>query len=227
MTDFLPGWPCVPALSNAPSVEDRLSAPSADELLPQILALTPRGPAWGTDEAGDGKGASPLMRLVWQSLAAWSAASYAVDFTLALQALPSAVTWSLDDWETELGLPDSCVGKLPDEAARLAAVRAKHAAIGGQSPNYYICLAQSLGFELCEIEEFSRFRIGDKCGKPLYGADWDHAWRIHADSVTVRFFRIGDRIGNRLANWGNALLECAIGRDKPAHTEVLFAYDCP
>jgi len=88
MTAFQPGWPCVPALSDPPSVTDRLSDPTADDLLPQILALTPRGPAWGTDEAGDGTGASPLMRLVWKAIAGWSAASYSVDFTLALQALP-------------------------------------------------------------------------------------------------------------------------------------------
>lgn len=227
MTDFLPGWPCVPAETNAPSVDDSLSAPTADTLLPQILALAPRGPAWGTDEAGDGQGASPLMRLVWKSLAAWAAASYSADYTLALQALPSAATWSLAGWEAELGLPDPCVGEAPDEASRLAAVRAKHAATGGQSPEYFICLAASLGFEVCEIEEFSAFRIGDPVGKPLYGPAWDYAWRVHAAPVTVRYFRIGDRVGNRLASWGNALLECAIGRDKPAHTVVSFAYDCP
>jgi len=226
MTAFQPGWPCVPALSDPPSVTDRLSDPTADDLLPQILALTPRGPAWGTDEAGDGTGASPLMRLVWKAIAGWSAASYSVDFTLALQALPSEITWSLDDWEAEYGLPDPCVGELPDEETRIAAVRAKYAAVGGQSPNYYICLAQSLGIDVCAIEEFTSARIGAKCGTQMWGPAWNFAWAAHAGYVTVTPARVGiSHVGDRLATWGNPLLECTFKRAKPAHTVLLFRYD--
>ena len=228
MTDFAPGWPCVAALTDAPGVADRLSHPSGDDLLPQVLALTPRGPAWGTDEAGDGRGASPLMRLVWQAIASWAADSYSWDFALALQSLPSEVTWSLPDWEAEYGLPDPCVGDAaPDDAARRAAVRAKHAAQGGQSPAYYVCLAAALGYDICRIDEFRPTRIGDKCGMPMYGAAWAHAWRVHADLVTVSYAGVGiSRIGDRLAEWGNPVLECAIRRAAPAHTVVSFAYDC-
>lgn len=227
MTDFQPGWPCVPASTTAPAIDDKLSAPTGDELLPQILALTPRGPAWGTDEAGDGKGASPLMRLVWSAIAKWSAASYAVDFILACQAIPSLISYSLVDWEAELGLPDPCVGPAPDDAARRAAVRAKYAASGGSSPNYFICLAQALGFLVCAVEEFRPTRIGDTCGTHMQGPAWAHHWRVHASLVTVNYARVGlARIGDQLATWGNKILECAIRAVKPAHTTVSFAYDC-
>jgi uncharacterized protein YmfQ (DUF2313 family) len=227
MVAFLPGWPCAPAQSGAPSVDDKLSDPSADDLLPQILSLTPRGPAWGTDEAGDGQGASPLMRLVWKAIAAWNAASYQVDFTLAEQALPSDITWSLADWEAEYGLPDPCVGSPGDTAARIAAVRAKYAGLGGQSPDYYICLALSLGQNVCSIEDlqYQACRVGARVGDRLYGIAWEYVWTVHADTVPITYARVGDRVGVRLANWGNSILECAINRAKPAHTIVRFAYD--
>jgi uncharacterized protein YmfQ (DUF2313 family) len=226
MTDFLPGWPCAPAASNAPSVADLLSAPTGDDLLPQVLALTPRGPAWGTDEAGDGSGASPMMRKVWLAISKWASANHVTDFMLALQALPSEITYSLGDWEAELGLPDPCGGTHPGDAARKAAVRARFASIGGQSPGYYKCLAASLGYAVCKIEEFRSARIGNRIGDRLNGVAWDFTWRIHSTPVVVSYSRIGSRIGDRLATWGNAELECAIRRAAPAHTTVLFAYDC-
>ena len=60
MTDVPDGWPCALLGAAPPSVLDREGAPAADDLLPQILTLTPRGAAWGTDEAGDGADASPV-----------------------------------------------------------------------------------------------------------------------------------------------------------------------
>lgn len=227
MTDFLPGWPCTINDTTAPAIDDRLSAPTADTLLPQLLALTPRGPAWGTDEAGDGNGSSPLMLKFWRAIAGWMAANYAIDFTLAAQALPSLISWSLADWEAELGLPDPCIGPLAGNAARIAAVRARYAGLGGQSPNFYICLGRSLGFQVCRIEEFAACRVGAKCGDQIWGANAEACWRVHADPVAVSYARCGSaRAGDKLASWGNALLECAISRVAPAHTIAIFAYDC-
>jgi uncharacterized protein YmfQ (DUF2313 family) len=227
MTVYLPGWPCAPAQTNAPSVADTLSSPTPDTLLPQVLALTPRGAAWGTDEAGDGSGASPLMRNVWKAIAAWVASNHAADFIVALQALPSEITYSLGDWEAELGLPDSCSGVVIGDAARKAAIRAKSSALGGQSPAYYRCLAESLGYEVCQIEEFHAFRAGDRAGDRCSGPSWEYTWMVHAAPVAVSYFRAGDRAGSRLSWWGNEELQCAIRHAAPAHTTVLFAYDCP
>src|SRR5947199_1038242 len=152
MTDIPVGWPCALLSSDPPSVVDRQAIPSAAELLPQILPLTPRGPAWGEGEAGDGTGASPVQRQFWTAIAEWCAASNATDFDLALQALPSAVTWSLEDWEAEYGLPDPCSTGTLGQAQRVSALRGKYGALGGQSPAYFICLALSLGYDVT-IEE--------------------------------------------------------------------------
>ncbi len=161
MSALIPaGWPCADLPTDPPSVVDKLSNPSADDLLPQVLQLTPRGAAWGTDEAGDGRGALPVMLQVWRGLAAHAAANYATEWDLAIQALPSAITWSLPDWEDEYGLPDPCVSGQAGTAQRVAAVRARFGAQGGQSPAYFICLARSLGYDI-DIDEPTQFHCDD------------------------------------------------------------------
>lgn len=140
-----------------PSVIDRESAPTADDLLPQIAGvLTPRGPAWGTDEVGDGSGASPVQQRFWRGLAAWTADHLGLDWSAATQALPSAITYTLTDWETELGLPDPCGGP-QDTPGRIMAVRARFGAIGGVSPAYYTYLAEGAGYTVT-VEEPTQFR---------------------------------------------------------------------
>ncbi|GJD65183.1 putative phage tail protein [Methylobacterium frigidaeris] len=152
-----PGWPCEALPGTPPSVADRQAAPSADDLYPQIAGvLTPRGPAWGTDEAGDGRGAGPVMRGVWRALSQWVARQNADEWTLATQALPSAITYSLPDWEAEYGLPDPCSPGGFTTESRIAAVRARFGARGGSSPAYFICLAASLGYAIT-IEEPTQF----------------------------------------------------------------------
>ena len=156
MTTIPAGWPCATLSDTPPSVADRLSAPTADDVLPQLLQLTPRGPAWGTDEAGPGTGANPVMLQVWRALADHAAANYRGEFDLASQCFPSAITWSLPDWEEEYELPDACFSGATGTAARVSAVRARFGALGGQSPAYFVCLAKSIGYEIT-IEEPTQF----------------------------------------------------------------------
>ena len=150
------GWPCALLPIVPPSVADRQSNPSANDLLPQVLALTPRGAAFGRDEAGDGKGAGPVMRRFWRAVAAWVADINARDFEVAAQTFPSAATIALTDWETELGLPDTCMPAGQTVEQRVRAIRARFGALGGASPAYYVCVAASLGYTV-RVEEPTQF----------------------------------------------------------------------
>ncbi|WP_158810240.1 putative phage tail protein [Beijerinckia sp. L45] len=160
MTDIAPGWPCALLPAIPPSVSDKLAAPTADDILPQLLQLTPRGPAWGTDEAGDGTGARPIMLAFWRAVAGHAAYNYAIDFELATQCFPSAITYSLPDWESEYGLPDTCLSGVAGTPQRVVAVRSKFGAIGGQSPAYFVCLASAIGYDVT-IEEPNQFLCDD------------------------------------------------------------------
>lgn len=160
MSEIPSGWPCASLPAAPPSVFDLEAQPSADDLLPQILALTPRGAAWGTDEAGDGRGASPVQRSFWRAIAAWAADHLGLDWLAATQTFPSAITYTLADWERELGLPDGCSTAPQGIEARVATVRAKFQAQGGQSPAYFVCLAASLGYTVT-VEEPTQFFCDD------------------------------------------------------------------
>lgn len=178
MTDALAGWPCYSLPTEPPSVVDLEAQPTADGLLPRILTLTPRGPAWGTDEAGDGRGASPVQRTVWRAVAGWAADHLGLDWTAATQALPSALTYTLGDWEREYGLPGPCSSGDGGVPVRQAAVRAKFASLGGQSPAYFVCLAKSLGYTIT-IDEPTQFLcdesecVGDDIQETYFQCDTD------------------------------------------------------
>lgn len=108
---------------------------------------------------------------------------------------------------------------------RQAAVAARFVGRGGQSVAYYTGVAAALGYQIT-ITQFApavvgRARIGDS----LNGAGWAHVWRVNAPETTVLVSRVGSaRIGDRLREWGNNTLECALSRIKPAHTVLQFAY---
>lgn len=178
LPDAVPGWPCYSFPTVPPSVADREAQPSADDLLSQILALTPRGPAWGTDEAGDGRGASPVQRSFWRAIAAFAADHLGLDWAAATQTFPSAITYTLPDWERELGLPGPCASGVGGQPVRLAAVRAKFSSYGGQSPAYFVCLAYSLGYPVT-IEEPTQFLcdvsecVGDTIQETAFACDAD------------------------------------------------------
>ncbi len=152
-------WPCDILPTAPPPVGDALSAPAADDLTPQVLACVPRGPPWGTDEAGDGRGASPNQLALWRGIAAVLADWHARAWQTAMQAFPTAGTYGLDDWERELGLPDPCGNPPESTAARVAAVRSRLVSAGSASPAYMICVARAAGYDVT-IEEPTAFECG-------------------------------------------------------------------
>lgn len=222
----LPGWPCAPLAGGASSIADRLTDPSADDLLPQVLALAPRGAAWGSDEYGDGQGASPNELRFWTAIAAWSAASYARDADIASQAFPSLVAWSLDDWENEYGLPNPCITDPQSTDQRLQAVRGKFALVGASSPDYLICLAASLGYTIW-VEEYNALRCDDfRAGYRCFDLPWGDAFEVHSAVTTESFLRCDHfYAGDRVATWGNSELECVINAAKQPQTLAFFSYD--
>jgi uncharacterized protein YmfQ (DUF2313 family) len=116
----------------------------------------------------------------------------------------------MTEWETVWGLPDPCTGQLDTLSERRAAILARVRSVGGQSPGFFIRLAESLGYTIT-IDE----NVG---GDPT-------VWRVNAPETTVRWARAGQaRSGDQIRTWGNDILECAILSANPAHLTVLFAY---
>ncbi len=119
-----------------------------------------------------------FTRKVWRAIAAWAASHLTLDWQAATQAFPSAITYTLPDWEKELGLPGPCMSGSGGVPVRQAAVRAKFSSFGGQSPAYFVCLAYSLGYAVT-IEEPTQFLcdvsecVGDAIQEAYFRCDDD------------------------------------------------------
>lgn len=223
------GWPCALLPTQPPSVADRESAPTAGDLLPQVIAMAPRGVIWGTDEASDGTGVSPVMRRVWTAVAGWLADYYALAFETATQTFPSSISYSLDDWEAEYGLPDPCTSPDSGVQGRINAVRARFGAQGGASPAYFICLAASVGYDItitepsdfiCELSECD----GDDT---VVNVNGHHEWVIRLLGLGDTWFYPDDGWLDETPLEGFLVateLECLLRRVAPTHATLIFDY---
>lgn len=143
---------------------------------------------------------------------------------LLREADPRMAVLLLSDWERVTGLPDACLaGAAQSTAERRAAVVTRITALGGQSKAYFIALAERLGYTVT-ISEFRPYRVNSQVNAPICGELWTLVWQVNAAINTVRRFTVTGAVNDPLASWGNAALECAITRLKPAHTKVIFAY---
>ena len=194
---------------------------SAEDYLWQFQRLLPRGRiwhrGWGTVEAQD------LLTLMPQ----W-ARLHASANDLIGDTIPCSTVHMLPEWEATLGLPDPCVQPpLTTLQQRTAAVCAKFAARGGQSQEYFIHLAASLGFQI-EIATYTPFRVGlSSVGDPLCSEDWAFAWQVivQGNVGTITYFRTGaSSAGEPLAAWGIQGLQCAIEAAAPADTTIIWVY---
>lgn len=131
----------------------------------------------------------------------------------------------LADWERVAGLPDPCVAATQTLAERREALVQRLVNLGGQSRQFFIDLAARLGYTVT-IAEPKPFRVNvNAAGDPLYADEWSFVWQVQAPAGIVRDFRVNENaVGDALRSWGDELLECVVGRLKPAHTLVQFSY---
>lgn len=116
----------------------------------------------------------------------------------------------LAEWEHVLGLPDDCMAIPADPADRLAVIRSRIAAAGGQTPQYLIGLIETLGVSATIVEEepFEMGRHG--MGDPVGGSEWRHVWR----------YETLDEVGSNIRK----VIQCTVDRHKPAHTVASADY---
>jgi uncharacterized protein YmfQ (DUF2313 family) len=191
---------------------------SAADYLAALRALLPTGTVWPRDTDS-----TPIR--VLQGVATTVARLRARADHLLTDAFPGTAVELLPEWEATLGLPDRCIGDAPTLQQRQARVTARLTARGGQSVPYVIAYAADLGFTIT-VEEFVPARADElRADAPLYDDAWAHTWRVHAPETTLTEFRADRSTADEpLAVWGNAALQCALSRIRPAHTVIQFAY---
>ena len=195
-----------------------LQSYSATDFLWQFQRLLPRGRIW---HRGWGTLQAELLLLLMPS---WVRLHNALNDLIA-EIFPCSTTELLPEWEATLGLPDPCIGELSTVQQRQTAVCTKFCARGGQSKDYFIALAASIGYTIT-ITEFAPFRASvNRAGDPLNSEDWAFYWQISAPETAVVYFRAGvSTAGEPLAAWGNETLMCLIERYAPAHTIINWRF---
>ena len=174
---------------------------TAEGYAAQIDALLPHGKLWQ----------SLAVSPVWQGLLlaigdGLARFDLAVE-NLTLEADPRTSSELLPEWEWTTGLPDHCLPNGGSTEQRRFAVVARLVATGGSSAAYFIELADSYGYTIT-------------IDYPAL-----HTWRVNTPTATaLTNMTCNGTCNDALQVFGNEQLECLLGRVKPAHTALLFAY---
>lgn len=189
---------------------------TAEDYRAQLAALQPPGRALPAEASSD-----------WQQLLTALADELArIDARgddLVDESDPRSTNELLPDWERVAGLPDPCVPVGQSLRRRRDALVGRLTGTGGQSRQYFIDLAQSIGFQVT-ITEFVPHDVTLDVGVPIYGELWRFAWQVNAPNNTVTTADITSGVDEAIRDWGNELLECVLSARSPAHTQVIFAY---
>lgn len=190
---------------------------TSEQYREHLQALAPRGLAWPRD-------ADATLTTLLEGFAEEFARVDARAEQLLDEADPRTTNELLTDWERVAGLPEPCLAHVPQSSAdRRQALVAKLTRAGGQSRQFFIDLAASIGYAIT-ITEFSPQDVTSDVDYPLYGEDWAFAWKVNSALNTVTELTVEGAVDDPLAWWGNEELECVIGDRKPAHSVVIFAY---
>lgn len=201
---------------------DVLADPDVERLLPSALNFWPRGAAFGSPDGvaiDAGSNWAKLMRVLLSPFIDL----YRRAFALALEVSPATLDQTLEDWETEYGLPDDCVGGVQTRAERIAAVAAKVNAAPLITPGDFVRLALEYGF-VVEIEEPAVFECGfSECGGEHATGAWRQEiyWIVRVGELAVFYFRTGEGEcgADPLFSYGDAeRLLCIFMRLSPAWT---------
>jgi len=196
-------------------------ARTAEEYRRQLRGLLPAGPAWDPELV-------PQVDLVLSGVSVEFARLDARAADLLNEVDPASVSELVPDWETVMGLPDSCLGPNPAFEDRRLAVRRRLVEVGGQSRAYFLEIAISQGYPNPTITEHRAPRMGRSHFGSAHFGTWgaQFLWTLNTGGRQHKGRRFGASFwGERFgANLGDAL-ECLIRRPAPAHTVVRINYD--
>ncbi len=206
---------------------DALSSPTVEGLLFSGLSLWPRGAAWGTPD-GAAPGTSTVIARLTRALLSPIVDLYVKAWRLLEESRSASLVDSLNEWESDFGLPSLCSGFTQAEAVRIATLRARVARLATITPADVIRLAARLGYVVA-IEEPDAFLAGEgSClglGE-LSDTALEQQWVVLVRDAPFSQFEtgIGETGVNRLLDFDHDVLECEIRRISPSWTTVIFNF---
>lgn len=194
----------------------------SDDAYRQMLSeLLPSGPAWPRESD------AALMKLL-DGLAQELARIDARLDDLLSESDPRTAYEMLAAWEENAGLPDACWILLDDNSisARRMRLLLRMTGLGGQSPSYFVELAEKLGYANVSFEEYEPMSCVSACDVSLNTEDegWPFVWKLKLPEISVSVMNCISACTDSLRSWGDEVLECIVRKFRPAHTTVFFAY---
>src|SRR5215471_9266006 len=113
---------------------------SADDYLASFNKKLPLGPAWNRDIASRQQETWTGLNQYWGDVDANAA------LLLTIESDPRKTLQLLPDWEHAWGLPDPCLKHPLSVDARRTALLAKMTTLGAQSRDFFVNLAETLGY---------------------------------------------------------------------------------
>jgi len=225
------------------SRRDRYVRRSGDDYAEALADLLPWGPAWPRWED------SVLMRCVRGLAQIFGLVDRRAGDLLIQESDPRKTLELLPDWERNWGLPDPCFRRTETIEQRQQMLVFKMTMLGAQSREWFIWVANWLGYEI-EITEFSPFMVGvssvgdtrgmilwnDRPGTHPEVTDfrWEIGrpemrfyWTVRVKNAPLLWFRAGggeSGIQHHLTIGFAEDLECLLNRWRPAHTKIIFDY---
>ena len=190
---------------------------NAADYLQQLMALKPAGRAWPDDP--DARQNQTLAALA-EEFARLDARALG----LFAELNPRQAFELLTDFERNFGLPEACKVTPDTLAGRQAALHEKVIRQGGQSPAYFIQLANWIGVTITVSEFLTTHTVQSAVNVPLHDETWRFLWQVNTMKNIITRKTVQSAVSDPFANWGSGLLECIINQLKPAHTKVVFAY---
>jgi uncharacterized protein YmfQ (DUF2313 family) len=222
---------------------DRHIRRSGDDYAEALADLLPHGQAWPRRDE------SVLMMTVRGLAQVFGFMDARAADLLETESDPRKTIELLPDWERNWGLPDPCFRQAQTIDQRHALLIFKMTLLGGQSREFFIAMAEWLGYEIT-ITEYAPFMAGvSQAGDTRGMIEWndtpgDHPertdyrwyigppemrfyWTIHVIDAPLTWFRSssGQAGVDPHLRIGYAYdLECLMRRWKPAHTDIVFDY---
>src|SRR6516225_7957252 len=125
---------------------DRHIRRSGDDYASALLSLLPQGQAWPRHSL------SILVETCFGLCEYWGFVDGRAADLLETESDPRATLELLPDWERNWGLPDPCVTTPQSIEARRIALVMKMTMLGGQSRQFFVDVAQTLGYQITITE---------------------------------------------------------------------------
>ena len=190
----------------------------ASDYRKQLELLLPKGPAY------DPQNGSVLLDFL-SGMAEELARIDARTIDVLNEADPRTTTELFTEWLETVGIPDGCsVYALTPEDERTQLIQ-KLTKQAGQTPAFYIDLADALGYG-ARVEEFQEFLVDrNVVGDPLYDEYWVHSFSLVLDEPPVVARAGVARAGDRLGTFNADFLFCILQTARPAHVVAFVGFE--